>query len=170
MPRLKSANDALTYLASDVNPYDNVLQVLDASAFPDAPFRILVGKSRLEIMEVSEIDRENNLFLGVLRGLEGTEPMFHEAGSFVENAFTSGVYNELVSQDEADQMRQSCQEKIDGHRNEKANRDEGVHGLRIRNGKLEYWDENEVAWKEMDTEDLKLYSRKTSLKFSIIFG
>ena len=117
MPRLKAANMAKTWLASDVQPSDNVLFVQDASSFPDGPFRIIVGEMPVEVMEVSQVDRANNAFLGVIRGLEGTSAKFHPAGSFVENVFTAGVYDELASLNEVNQIVQPIQDQLNSHLN-----------------------------------------------------
>lgn len=93
MPRLKAANFATTTLVSSIDALATSFVVADASKFPDAPFRITIDA---EIMEVGVIDRTNNLFSSVQRGLEGTTAASHNAGAVVENRWTAGTYAELA--------------------------------------------------------------------------
>ena len=102
MPRLKSANFAVTELAVDIDSSATSFTVTDASAFPDTgPFMILVhdntGLSGVkEIMEVESIDKATNTFSNVLRGKEGTTAVSHNAGSGVECVWTAGTHQELA--------------------------------------------------------------------------
>lgn len=105
MPRLKSANFAVTNLTSPINSSVNVFEVDDASAFPDTgPFMILVHDMTpgfagvREIMEVTTINKELNIFFNVLRGREGTTAVAHSAGARVECVWTAGTHQELECQ------------------------------------------------------------------------
>jgi len=91
--RLKASNNATTRLVADVTATDTFFDVEDASPFPDPPFRVWVNE---EIIEVGSIDRVANRFSDLVRGVENTTPAFHPVGSFVENVFTAGTYQELV--------------------------------------------------------------------------
>ncbi|MGB9904722.1 MAG: hypothetical protein ACPLQO_08675, partial [Desulfotomaculales bacterium] len=93
MPRIKAANNAVTTLVSGIDATATSFSVTDASKFPDAPFRITVDA---EIMEVGAIDKVNNVFSNVQRGLEGTVAASHDAGATVENRWTAGTYSELL--------------------------------------------------------------------------
>lgn len=105
MPRLNSANFAVTNLTSPINSSVNVFEVDDASAFPDTgPFMILVHDRTpgfagvREIMEVTTIDKELNIFFNVIRGREGTTAVAHSAGARVECVWTAGTHQELECQ------------------------------------------------------------------------
>ncbi len=93
MPRLKAANNAITTLVSGIDAVVTSFTVTDASKFPEAPFRITIDA---EIMEVGAIDKGNNIFSNVQRGLEGTTAASHNAGATIENRWTAGTYDELV--------------------------------------------------------------------------
>ncbi len=102
MPRLKSANFAVTELVSGVTSAATSFQVADESAFPDeGPFIILVHDSSpgfagvKEIMEVGNIDKGTNTFSNVMRGRENTSPVAHSAGARVESVWTAGTHQEL---------------------------------------------------------------------------
>lgn len=102
MPRLKSANFAVTKLAADIDSSATSFTVTDASAFPDAgPFMILVhdntGLSGVkEIMEVGSIDKTTKTFSNVIRGKEGTTAVSHSSGDAVECVWTAGTHQELA--------------------------------------------------------------------------
>ena len=103
MPRLKSANFAVTELASNITNNDTSFTVTDASAFPDtAPFLVIVHDNTpgfggvKEIMEVGAINKSANTFSSVLRGREGTAAVAHNAGERVENVWTAGTHQELA--------------------------------------------------------------------------
>jgi len=61
---------------------------------------------------------------------------------------------------------------LNSHLNDKVTLPDGVHGLRVQNGKLEWQDGNE--WKnievEVEGEDIRDYVKKLALKHAIIFG
>jgi|GEM_PF-5123097 len=103
MPRLKSANFAVTTLAAGINSSAASFVVADAAAFPDAgPFIVLVHDLTLgfagvkEIMEVGAINKGTNTLSGVLRGREGTAAVAHNAGDRVEVIFSAGTQQELA--------------------------------------------------------------------------
>lgn len=103
MPRLKSANFAVTELAAGINDTVTGFVVDDASAFPDAgPFMILVHDRTpgfagvREIMEVGTINKGTNTFSDVLRGREGASAVAHDAGARVECVWTAGTHEELA--------------------------------------------------------------------------
>lgn len=93
MPRLKAANLARTTLAQAIDATATSFAVVDASRFPDPPFLVSVED---EIMEVGGIDRATNTFSNVTRGVEGTTPASHAAGTVLENRFTAGMYLALA--------------------------------------------------------------------------
>jgi len=105
MPRLKSANFAVTELASGITNAATSFQVVNASLFPnEGPFIVLVHDSTpgfagvREIMEVGSINKGTNTFSDVLRGREGTSAVAHDAGSRVECVWTAGTHEELECQ------------------------------------------------------------------------
>lgn len=102
MPRLKSANNATTNLTVAITAIDELFSVADASIFPDAPFRITIDA---EIMEVGAIDKVGNVFSNVLRGMEGTAALNHNADATVDNRWTAGTYAELASDLEMQAIR-----------------------------------------------------------------
>lgn len=109
MPRLKSANLAKSRLARDIDQDQNFMYVVDSSKFPEPPFRVVVNN---EIIEVGGLNREANIFTNLQRGLEGTTASFHAAGSFVENVFTAGVYEELADQEDIQQLTEEFNEHL----------------------------------------------------------
>lgn len=90
---LNAANNAKTTLAQAIDASATSFIVADASAFPDAPFRITVDN---EIMEVGTINKATNTFSDVTRGVEDTVATSHDAGASVENRWTAGTYEALV--------------------------------------------------------------------------
>ena len=111
MPRLKSANFAVTELASGITNAATRFQVVDASLFPnEGPFIVLVHDSTpgfagvREIMEVGSINKGTNTFSDVLRGREGTSPVAHSAGARVECVWTAGTHGELADKVELDNL------------------------------------------------------------------
>lgn len=94
MPRLKAANNARTVLTQAVGVSDTTIYVEDVSKFPAPPFRITVDN---EIMEVTAVDPDAKAFT-VMRAQENTVAASHLAGAVVENRWTAGTYNELLSQ------------------------------------------------------------------------
>lgn len=109
MPRLKSANFAVTELASGITNAATSFQVVDASLFPnEGPFIVLVHDSTpgfagvREIMEVGSINKGTNTFSDVLRGMEGTFPVAHSAGARVECVWTAGTHEELADKADLD--------------------------------------------------------------------
>lgn len=112
MPRLRAANNAITTLVSAINASQTSFTVADASLFPDPPFRITVDS---EIMEVGAVDRVNNVFSSVQRGIEGTTAASHAAGALVTNTWTAGTYAELASTEEVNSAIQSHVNATDPH-------------------------------------------------------
>ena len=111
MPRLKSANFAVTELASGITNAATSFQVVDASLFPnEGPFIVLVHDSTpgfagvREIMEVGSINKGTNTFSDVLRGREGTFPVAHSAGARAECVWTAGTHGELADKVELDNL------------------------------------------------------------------
>ena len=109
MPRLKSANFAVTELASGITNAATSFQVVDASLFPnEGPFIVLVHDSTpgfagvREIMEVGSINKGTNTFSDVLRGREGTSPVAHSAGARAECVWTAGTHEELADKVDLD--------------------------------------------------------------------
>ncbi len=109
MPRLKSANFAVTELASGITNAATSFQVVDASLFPnEGPFIVLVHDSTpgfagvREIMEVGSINKGTNTFSDVLRGREGTSPVAHSAGARAECIWTAGTHGELADKVDLD--------------------------------------------------------------------
>jgi hypothetical protein len=94
MARLNAANNAESVLAQAVSVDELTIVVADASVFPDAPFKLSIEN---EILEVTEV--VGNSFT-VLRGQENTTIGTYAVGTLVENKFTAGSYNELVSKEE----------------------------------------------------------------------
>ena len=111
MPRLKSANFAVTELASGITNAATSFQVVDASLFPnEGPFIVLVHDSTpgfagvREIMEVGSINKGTNTFSDVLRGREGTSAVAHSAGARAECVWTAGTHGELADKVELDNL------------------------------------------------------------------
>ena len=103
MPRLKSANFAVTELQVAITAAATSFTVANASAFPDTgAFRILVHDKSFgfagvrEIMEVGAINKVTNTFSSVLRGQEGTSAVAHAIGAAVECVWTAGTHQELA--------------------------------------------------------------------------
>lgn len=92
MEKLNASNNAETQLLYDINENDTSLQVRDADIFPKPPFLVSINH---EIIKVNSVD--GNTFSGLERGREGTTPAKHKAGDFIENRFTAGMYNSVVS-------------------------------------------------------------------------
>lgn len=92
--RLNVANNAQTTLNGAITSSATSFIVVDASLFPAAPFRVTVDA---EIMEVGAVDTGTKTFSSVLRGQEGTTATTHNSGSYVENRWTKGTYDELVA-------------------------------------------------------------------------
>lgn len=111
MARLQSANNAEATLINGIAPSDTSFQVSDASVFPTPPFRITVNA---EIMEVTAKNNGTNTFTSVLRGQEGTTAANHSSGASVQNRFTAGTHEELVSQDELTSVQNSLTTTIQG--------------------------------------------------------
>lgn len=88
--RLNAANNAETKLTVAVGITDTVIEVEDASGFPDVPYRLSIGD---EIVEVT--DASGNV-LTVERARENTVATAHDVGADVENRFTAGMYEGLV--------------------------------------------------------------------------
>ncbi len=106
MPRLKSANFAVTELKNSINDSVTSLTVNDASLFPsEGPFMILVHDSTpgfagvKELMEVGSINKNTNTLSDILRGRENTPPVAHSAGARVECVWTAGTHAELEDTD-----------------------------------------------------------------------
>lgn len=97
MPRLNSANNARTTLASNINSSATSFAVANALSFPASPFRITVEN---EIMEVGAVTA--NMFSQVTRGMEGTTPTSHATGEVIEARWTAGMHQELAGKDELD--------------------------------------------------------------------
>lgn len=95
MPRLRASNIAKTKLAQACSAQSTSIIVESSAGFPPPPFRIFVGTStNYEIMEVTAVS--GNTWT-VLRGRENTTPASFPAGTAVENRFTAGSHEELVS-------------------------------------------------------------------------
>ena len=88
-----AANNASSQLAQAIGAEDTSLTVLDGSRFPDAPFVVSIED---EIIEVGA--KDGNTFSALVRGTEGTTPASHASGSRVENRFTAGTYQQVVSE------------------------------------------------------------------------
>jgi hypothetical protein len=97
MARLNAANKAESVLAQAVSVDDLIIVVANASLFPNAPFKLSIED---EILEVTEV--VGNSFT-VLRGQENTSIGTYVVGTLVENKFTAGSHNELVSKEEFDE-------------------------------------------------------------------
>jgi hypothetical protein len=102
MPRLNAANNARTTLAQNISSADTSFTVADASVFPSPPFRITINA---EIMEVGAVDVGTNTFSSVQRGLEGTSPVGHNEGDYVENRWTAGTLAELADKAQLDEHK-----------------------------------------------------------------
>ena len=105
MPRLNSANFAMTTLAEQIlNTAESPLsfEVDDASGFPDAPFKILIHDGTpefagvKEIMEVGAINKVTGILSDVTREQEGTSAQTHDIGAKVECVWTAGTHGELA--------------------------------------------------------------------------
>jgi hypothetical protein len=112
MPRLKSANNALTTLVAGIDNAATTFTVVDASSFPVAPFMVTVGD---EIMEVGAIDTGTNTFSSVSRGQEGTTAAAHSAGDPVENRFTAGTHGELADQSALDNLNNTVNQHLNDY-------------------------------------------------------
>src|SRR5699024_9792634 len=99
MVRLNAKNNAYAILSTAVDSSDSVIQVDDASVFPDVPFLVSIEE---EIMLVTSVDGNE---LTVDRGHEDTTITSHdivdslEQPMVVENRFTAGtrqaIYDEI---------------------------------------------------------------------------
>jgi hypothetical protein len=92
MPRLQSANNAQTTLNVNITNATTSFTVVNASLFPNAPFRITIDA---EIMEVTAINKTTHTFT-VIRAQEGTVAASHSTGATVENRWTAGTHAELA--------------------------------------------------------------------------
>lgn len=101
MMRLKTANNAGSTLMAAISETDVSFTVADASSFPDVPFRCTIHKgdpAQGEIIEVGA--KDGNTFSLIDRGLENTIAAVWEIGDKIDILITSGMCEELVSQDE----------------------------------------------------------------------
>ena len=102
MARLNSANNAATRLSAGISDTATSLTVLDATGFPDVPFRITIHQNYPEFGEIIEVTgKSGNTFTGLLRGQEGTDASAWNVNDRVDVLGTAGMYNELVSTDDS---------------------------------------------------------------------
>ena len=94
MIQLKAANNATTKLTVGITARDTSFTVEDATLFPDAPFMVTIDA---EIMQVGAIDKLTHTFLTSFVVTEGTAVAPHEVGASVDNRWTAGTFNELVT-------------------------------------------------------------------------
>ena len=94
MPRLNAANNATSVLDGGISDTATSLVVVDGSDFPAAPFRITINNEIIEVGSVS-----TNTFSDLERGKEGTTTVSHSDGDTVENRWTAGTFEELVSEE-----------------------------------------------------------------------
>lgn len=103
MARLKSANNASTKLSAGIDATATSFTVVDGSKFPSSgPFRVTIhdgDPSQGEIVEVGS--KVTNTFSSIIRAQEGTSAVTWSAGALVELLGTAGMYEELVSTDDA---------------------------------------------------------------------
>lgn len=93
--RYKAKNIAKTRLLLPCGPNDTVLTVEDGSALPDPPCVLFLGtKNNYEIVVCTA---KTGNALNVQRGQEETTPKAWPAGTSIENRFTAGTYDTLVS-------------------------------------------------------------------------
>lgn len=87
---LKVKNRAVTSLAKELLIGDTIMEVVDTSAIPsEGRFRLTVED---EIVEVTDVDGGS---LTIIRGVEGTTPIYHANGRTVSLNITAGIIEEL---------------------------------------------------------------------------
>jgi len=99
MPRLQTENNFKTELAENITDTQTSFD-LDNTPNIEPPYRltIRVGHPRDgEIIEVTEVDGNT---VTAERGKEDTTAQSWDSGTLVENLYTAGMHNELVSEDE----------------------------------------------------------------------
>lgn len=104
-----AANNASSQLATSIGAEDTSLAVLDGSSFPEPPFVVSIED---EIIEVRA--KNGNTFSALVRGTEGTTPASHASGSRVENRFTAGTYQQVVSELDAHMAKNVFQQEVHG--------------------------------------------------------
>lgn len=92
MSRLQAANNAQTALAALMDATATTCTVVNGDILPTVPFRVTVDS---EIMEVGA--KAGNTLSSILRAQEGTVAAAHVSGSIVENKWTAGMHNELIT-------------------------------------------------------------------------
>lgn len=101
MPRLNLKNNSRTTLSAGITSTVTSFDVANGGLLPDAPFRVTVDN---EIMEIGT--KSGNTLSDIIRGMEGTTAVSHNAGAYIEVRFTAGVYEEL-------ETAEGAQEKVD---------------------------------------------------------
>jgi len=102
MSRLKAANNVATTLASGINDTATSLTVASATGFPDVPFRITIHTGNPADGEIIEVGgKSGTTFSSLLRGRESTVAASWSEGATIEMLGTAGMYEELVSTDDA---------------------------------------------------------------------
>jgi len=97
MARLNAANNASTTLAADITSAATSITVVDASRFPNPPFRCTIYRYEPISGEIIEVTaRSGNTFTTVVRGKEGTTAAAWDSGDLIEVLHTAEMYNELV--------------------------------------------------------------------------
>jgi len=97
MARLNAANNASTTLAADITSAATSITVVDASRFPNPPFRCTIYKYEPISGEIIEVTaRSGNTFTTVVRGKEGTTASAWDSGDLIEVLHTAEMYTELV--------------------------------------------------------------------------
>lgn len=105
MPLDNAENFAVDFLDGAVASGDTIITVLDASVFPDTPFRITVWDSSnfdnpssdpdVEIMLCTSISGND---LSVDRGMENTTASSHDDGENVENDLTAQMLDQIQTE------------------------------------------------------------------------
>lgn len=168
-------NSPAAELATAIDATQTTIEVTDGSKLPDAPNIAVIGTE--EDAETIKYETKNgNTLENVTRGLQGTAKAWG-AGEVIARNFTAYDYDALrtniethtsdtsnphnvtksqVGLGNVDNVKQASKAEFDSlsntvseHLADEAKQPEGVHGLRVQNGQLEYWDKDEQEWKRI---------------------
>src|SRR5690625_4179260 len=141
---VNAGNNFMSRLADNLSSSDNTLTVVDDyTKLPEPPFLLTInnGKENMEIVKVGLILPDDRL--AIERAQEGTTAQSHEAGSLVENNFTAGTYQALVS--EIQSLSQQLETAV--FVEEQGENSNGSY-IRYSNGIQEIWSQIELTYNQ----------------------
>ncbi len=105
MPRLKLANNAGSVLNGAIETTEDTdITVLDASSFPEAPFRATIYVNGPETGEIVNVTAVAGNVLSIERAQEDTAASTWIDGAKVAVLWTAGAYDELLCNEHAENL------------------------------------------------------------------